>query len=80
MPDIVRFYFRHIATGFALAIAFVAALLYFDVANLASLIDRSESGWLAIGLLTFFLGLTFGSAQVAFAVLSASDPEDKEEP
>ena len=72
------FLLRHTAVGFGLAAAFVAALLYFDLGGLATLAAASDAGPLAVVLLTAFMGLTFASAQTAFAIMFASrrDPDE----
>lgn len=70
LPKLVRFLVHHALVGFGLAVGFVALLLLNDVGQLASLVARDpQTGYLAVGLLTFFTGLTFGSAQMGFAVM-----------
>lgn len=69
MPKLVRFLLVHAALGFGLAIAFTAVLLTYDVSGLARLIARDRAGWLAVSVLTFVLGLTFGSLQMGAAVM-----------
>jgi len=73
---LVKFMLRHALIGGGAAIIFVAALLALDVGGLATLISTSSSGTLAVALLTFFTGLTFGSLQMAFAVMSLKDKEE----
>ena len=79
MPKLVAFLFRHAMVGFALAAAFVGLLLLGDVGGLVSLAVRDSAGVLAIGILTFFVGLTFSSAQMGFAVMLARDSDDDDE-
>ncbi len=69
MPPLILMLMRHAAVGFGIAALFVALLLAFDVGRLRLLITTSETGALALALLTFFLGLTFGSVQMGFAVM-----------
>ena len=78
MPKLVTFLLRHAMVGFVLAAAFVGLLLLGDVGGLASLAARDGAGVLAIGMLTFFVGLTFSSAQMGFAVMLARDSDDDE--
>jgi len=82
MPKLVWFLIRHAAIGFGLAAAFVAFLLANDVASLATLVARDpQSGALAVFLLTFFTGLTFGSAQMGFAImLNSQDDGNRPKP
>lgn len=76
MPLLVKFMLRHALIGVGAAIIFVAAVLALDVGGLATLIGTSSSGILAVVLLTFFTGLTFGSLQMAFAVMSLKEKEE----
>ena len=69
MPYLVRFLLGHAAIGIAVAVVTVAGIVVFDIAGLGTLAAGSEDGLLALFLLTFFLGLTFGSAQMGFAVM-----------
>ncbi len=69
LPRLVRFLILHALIGFALAGAFVAALIVFDVGGLGALLTGSPSGALAIVLLTFGTGVTFSSVQMGFAVM-----------
>ena len=75
MPFLVRFLLRHAAIGIAVAAVFVALLVAFDVAHLASLFAHSPDGWLALGVLTVALGITFGSVQMGFAVMLMDDED-----
>lgn len=75
MPVIVRFYIKHVLIGFAVAAAFVAGLLYLNVANLWYLITGSDIGGLALFLLWFFNGIVFGGVQTAVAVMLMAEDE-----
>jgi hypothetical protein len=70
MPLLIRFLLRHALIGFGIAAIFVAGLMLSDMGGIGTLIANAEAGWLALLMLTFFLGLTFGSAQMGFAVMS----------
>lgn len=77
MPMLVRFVVMHALVGFGLAFAVVGALLWFDVSGLGTLMSGNADGPLAAAVLTFFMGLTLGSVQVAFAVwFQAGDDHD----
>ena len=67
--DLLKFMLRHAALGMAIAVAVVAGIVALNVAGLRGLMLGSEAGLLALFMLTFFMGLTFSSAQIAFAVL-----------
>ncbi|GAB4068726.1 hypothetical protein KHC28_26985 [Ancylobacter sonchi] len=69
MPRLVSFLIRHALIGFGIAVPFVAALVFFDVAGFGWLALGSSSGLLALGVLTVAVGLTFASLQMGFAVM-----------
>lgn len=76
MPKLVRLYIESIAIGFALACAFVVALLALDVAGLRGLILGSEIGWIAACMMIVFNGIVFAGAQFAFKVMRMADDGD----
>lgn len=76
MPRLVVFLARHAAIGFAVAAAFVGALVALDVYGIGSLIHGHADGTLALAILTFAVGLTFASAQMGFAVMLMSERLD----
>lgn len=63
-------------SGFVFSIFFVAMLLAFNIANLRHLILNSEVGLTALFILTFFLGLTFGSIQMGIAIMNRANGKD----
>lgn len=69
MSDLIRFLLRQVINGFLLAIIFVTCLLAFDIGGMGGLIERSGMAVTVIALLVFLNGVTFASAQIAFAVL-----------
>ncbi len=78
MPELVKLYIRHTAIGFAIAAAFVAMLLWFNVMNLWYLVTHSGSGLLAVFILWFMNGIVFAGVQFAWAVMSlAEKPDDR---
>jgi hypothetical protein len=77
MPDLIKLYIRQSIIGFAIAGAFVAMLLYFNVQNLWSLVSSSEAGILAVFLLWFMNGIVFAGVQFAWAVMSMADRKDR---
>lgn len=76
MPSLIKLYIRQSAIGFGLSAIFVAALLWFDVANLGHLVTHSPSGGLAVLLLWFFNGIVFASVQFGIAIMRMSDDDD----
>lgn len=77
MPEPVRFYIRNVLIGFAVAALFVAALLWFNVANLTHLIFGSDIWFVALFMLWFFNGIVFAGVQSGIAIMAmAETPED----
>ncbi|WP_424986505.1 hypothetical protein [Microbulbifer sp. S227A] len=70
MPKLVKLYIRNVIIGFAIAAAFVAMLLWFNVMNIWHLVTHSDVGILAVFLLWFMHGIVFAGVQFAWAVMS----------
>lgn len=69
MPRLLRLLIVNAAIGFGVSAIFVAALIWTDTGQLGTLIASSPVGWLAAGILFFFVGLTFASVQMGVAVM-----------
>ncbi|MGR3548021.1 MAG: hypothetical protein ACU0CB_13100 [Roseovarius sp.] len=78
MPKLVRLYITQVAIGFGIAAAFVAMLLWFNVANLWHLVTHSDKGLLAVVVLWFANGIIFAGVQFAIAVMRMKDDDDDE--
>jgi len=76
MPKLVRLYIRHTLIGFAIAAAFVAALLAFDIANLWHLVTHSDVGVMAVALLVIFNGIVFSGVQFGIAIMRMGASEE----
>ena len=76
MPKLIRLYIISALTGFALALAFVAALLALDVANLRHLVLETQTGWLGGLLLVAFNGIVFSGVQFGIAIMRMAEPGD----
>lgn len=76
MPKLVKMYIRNVLIGFAIAGAFVAMLLWFNVMNLWYLVTHSDAGLMAVFLLWFMNGIVFAGVQFAWAVMSMAEPKD----
>ncbi|SPJ23974.1 hypothetical protein [Palleronia abyssalis] len=74
LPRIVRLYIVNCAIGFAVAGAFTAAVLAFDVAGLGHLVTTVSGGWLAA--LVFFMlnGIVFAGVQTSIIVMTLDRP------
>lgn len=77
MPKLIRLYITHVAIGFGIAAAFVAMLLYFNIANLWHLVSSSDKGWLAVLILWLANGIVFAGVQFAIAVMRLKDDDDE---
>lgn len=81
MPHLFRFLARNALIGFSAAAFFVGVLALADIGGFGTTIARSDSGPLAIGLVIYFLGLTFSSVQIGMVImLSGRFPDDDEGP
>lgn len=76
MPKLIRLYITNVAYGFALAVAFVAMLVWADVANLRHLVLETEMGWLAGVMMVMANGVVFAGVQFAIAVMRMADSDD----
>ncbi|GGB10459.1 hypothetical protein [Allosediminivita pacifica] len=77
MPSLIRLYIRQVIAGFAISAAFVAALLWFDVANLWHLVTHSDVGLLAVFLLWLFNGIVFAGVQFGITIMRMADDTDQ---
>jgi hypothetical protein len=76
MPAHVKFLIRHALIGFSMGLGAVALIVSQDLFRIGTLIGASSDRWLALGLLGFMFGLTFGSAQMGFAIMLLADRDD----
>ena len=79
MPKLIRLYITHVLIGYAIAAAFVAMLLYFNVANLWHLVTHSDVGLLAVFILWLSNGFVFAGVQFAIAVMNLKDSDDDDQ-
>lgn len=73
MPKLIRLYIRSVAIGFAIAAAFVAGLVAFDVAGLRHLVLETDMGWLAGLMMVVFNGIVFAGVQFGIAVMGMAE-------
>ena len=76
MPKLIQLYIRNVLIGFAIAAAFVAMLLWFNVMGLWHLVNTSETGLLALFILWFMNGIVFAGVQFGWAVMALAEDED----
>lgn len=75
MPKLIRLYIINVAIGFALAGAFVALLVWADVAHLRHLVLESEKGWLAAAMMVLANGVVFAGVQFGIAVMRMAEDD-----
>lgn len=76
MPAHVKFLIRHALIGFSIGLVAVALIVSQDLFRIGTLIGASSDRWLALGMLGFMFGLTFGSVQMGFAIMLLADTDD----
>lgn len=75
MPQLIRLYVTNVAIGFGLAAAFVAALIWLDVAGVGHLVLGSDMGIVAALMLWVFHGVLFAGVQLAIAAMGLGDDD-----
>ncbi|NCM96254.1 MAG: hypothetical protein AUK60_08775 [Rhodobacteraceae bacterium CG2_30_10_405] len=75
MPKLIRLYLINVAVGFALALAFLALLLWADVAHLRHLVLETNLGWLAGVMMVVGNGMVFSGVQFGIAVMLMAEDD-----
>ena len=75
MPKLIQLYIRNVIIGFAIAAAFVAMLLWFNVMGLWHLVSTSSDGLLALFILWFMNGIVFAGVQFGWAVMALAEKD-----
>jgi hypothetical protein len=68
MPRVFRLYLVSALNGFGIALAFVALILIFNVANLRHLVGTSDVGVMATVAFWILNGIVFSGVQFAWAL------------
>lgn len=76
MPRVVRLYMKSAFTGFAAAGAFVALVLWLNVANLWHLVSTSDVAIMAVAVFWVLNGIVFSGVQFAWAITAMADKPD----
>lgn len=76
MPKLIKLYITQVLIGFAISATFVAALLYFNVANMWHLVTHSDIGWLAVLILWLANGVVFSGVQFAITIMRMAGKDD----
>lgn len=73
MPELIKLYIRSALWGLVLAAVFVALLLWFNIANLGTLILGSSAGPLAVLVLWVSNAVVFGGVQFAYKIMAMAE-------
>ena len=76
MPAHIRMIVKHAAIGFGISGVFTAMILYFNIGNLWHLVTNTAGGPIAVIMLLVFGGITFGSVQIGYMIMTMSDVDD----
>lgn len=72
----LRLVMKHAIIGWFIGLSFVALMLAFDVAKIWTLASSNSAGVLAIGVMSVFFAITFGSVQVGIALTLEAERTD----
>lgn len=75
MPKLISLYIQQVAIGFAIAAAFVGALLWFDVNGLRGLIFGSDVGLIALFMLWISNGIVFAGVQFGIRIMMMAEDD-----
>lgn len=75
MPKLIKMYITQVLIGFAIAAAFVGALLFFNVANLWHLVTHTQGGVVAVAILWFANGIVFSGVQFAIRIMGMAESD-----
>lgn len=76
MPRVVRLYVKSAITGFVAAGAFVALILWLNIANLWHLVSTSDVAIMAVVVFWVLNGIVFSGVQFAWAITAMAARED----
>ncbi|MCV3272625.1 hypothetical protein [Roseobacter sinensis] len=77
MPRVVRLYMKSAFTGFFAAGAFVALVLWLNVANLGHLVATSDVAVMAVAVFWVLNGIVFSGVQFAWAITAMAARDDR---
>ncbi len=76
MPKLIRLYITQVLIGFAISAAFVALLLWLNVANLYHLVTHTSGGLIALFALWFLNGIVFAGVQFGISIMRMAQSDD----
>ena len=75
MPKLIRLYIIQVVAGFGVSAVFVAALLWFNVANLWHLVSGSDIGLIAVIMLWVLNGIVFAGVQFGISIMGMAEDD-----
>ena len=76
MPQTIRKYLKHTATGFGIAAALVAMLFWLDTGQLQQIVALAGGVWAAAALIWLCVGALFAAVQIILAARGGHDDDD----
>ena len=76
MPKLIRLYIQSVAIGFALSAAFVALMVWLDLAGIGHLILGSSAGLVAAAMLFVFFGILFAGVQFGLRIMLMAEDDN----
>ncbi|MBX9596352.1 MAG: hypothetical protein K2X46_18440 [Roseomonas sp.] len=80
LPILVRFLLSHAAIGFGISAVATTAFVLADPGGAGGILLNAAGHWWPVVVLWFFLGLTFGSAQIGTATMLLAERPEKPRP
>jgi hypothetical protein len=74
--EVVRYVLPHLLAGCLAGVVASVGMVVTNVASLRDLVMNTQGGWMAFGLLTFGLVVTFGSIAMGGAIMAIGSGED----
>jgi hypothetical protein len=74
--EVLRYVLPHLLAGCLAGVVASVGIVATDVGSLRELVLNTQGGWMAFGLLTFGLVVTFGSIAMGGAIMAIGQGED----
>jgi hypothetical protein len=74
--EVVRYVLPHLLAGCLGGVVASVGLVATNLGSLRDLMLHTDGGWIAFGLLTFGLVVTFGSVAIGSAIMTIGESED----
>ena len=74
--EVLRYVLPHLLAGCLAGVVASVGLVASNLGSLRDLVLNTDGGWIAFGLLTFGLVVTFGSIAIGGAIMAIGSRED----